>query len=150
MAFITWNDSLLANPYTVCPDETGRGSLQLAHPSATDVLVLSTFDGEPYSRYYTNWYKADGRSVQGALRIVGGTPDPQRWECNFVCSLAQLDLFHELLGLQKTSLIPVSLNDRWIPGRSYDTNVFVGVDDRYVTPLGREHFQRLQFTLEEV
>jgi hypothetical protein len=70
--------------------------------------------------------------------------------CDFVFSLAQLDLFYALLELQRSSAIPITLLDRWIPGRARDLTVFVEVPDSYIRPIGRGQLHKIQFSVLEL
>jgi hypothetical protein len=154
MAYITWksNTGFATNPYDLPIDDPAcRGSIVLTHPNSPDSLVCSMFDGaDPYNRARTGFTKSDGRSRSGGVRISTQIRQTERWLCDFVFSLAQLDLFYSLLELQRSSNIPVTLLDRWIPGRARDLTVFVEVPDSYIKPIGRGNLQKIQFSILEL
>jgi hypothetical protein len=126
--------------------------VQLVHPSLSDVLVLTTFlaDSEPYRRSIEGWAKDEGRSVTGGLRVNGPAVQTEVWDFSFLVKRPQFELFNQMLGLQRQSPIPISLLDRFT-GLTDATNVWLSVDQSYLTPAVLGQWWTLQFrALEEV
>ena len=104
MALITWEGSTATNQYLSPP----TSHLELSHPSVVDRLLLAQHDEKPYEYYPTGWVQANGRSLLGAIRLMGSDWKKDVWECNFLAVAPQVDLFNQLVQAQQDST-PVTL-----------------------------------------
>jgi hypothetical protein len=114
-----------------------------------DTLVLAEFTGDnsPRQLRREGWDKSDGRSLAGSLRIKGNHYGATRiWDCNFLVDRPQSDLFRLLLNHQTTSG-QIILTDNF-DGAGAAINVFVDVDDRYLTQIA-VNWYLLQFSARE-
>lgn len=146
MSLITWEGSTLTNPY-LSPQTS---HIQLSHPSLVDSLIFAQTDNQPYQNYRTGQTKADGRSLRGAIRLVGNNWKRDQWECNFLALAPQVALFEALIQAQQDDGLPVALVDRWIDGVVVSKNVWIDIDRQYLSLVAANSWFRLQFTLLEV
>ena len=135
--FVSFRGTTAGFPYP-----SDQAFIILSHPSVSDVLVLSQFDSEPYSRTLQGFPQSDGRSLMGSLKISGGSyiPVPE-WDLNLLIKPPQLVLFESLLNAQRIG--PVTLQDGFTRGDA--STVWLDVDDRYATPNGSLLVYKLQF-----
>lgn len=143
---VTFEGSQSTNLYLSPP----ASHIILGHPSLANALLLSQHDEKPYEHYPTGWTQADGRSLQGSLRLKGNNWKKDVWECNFHATPPQVDLFAQLLQAQQDDILPVTLIDRWVDGLVITKSVWMQVDRQYLTLVAANSWFRLQFQLLEV
>jgi len=143
--FVTFDGSGATNQYLSPP----VSHILLSHMTLLNTLLLTHHDEKPYEYYPTGWAGSDGRSLLGSVRIKGGQWLKDAWECNFLCTPPQVDLFNQLLEAQSTNT-PVGLVDRWVDGVVNTKSVWVDVDRQYLTMVAANSWWRLQFRLLEV
>lgn len=143
--FTTFDGLSATNQYLLPP----TSHLVLSHPSLSDSLLLAEHDEKPYQYYSTGWTQADGRSLQGAIRLKGNDWNKGMWECNFQAVAAQVELFNMLLQAQQ-GLLRVNLIDRWVGGVATTRDVWLQVDRQYQTLAAGTIWWRLQFECWEV
>lgn len=144
MSLITFDGSVLVNPFL-----SDTSHIELSHPTISDRLLFAESTDKPYEHYPSGWAKSNGRNLLGAIKIDGGFWLKDTWECNFLASYSQVDLFNQLLQLQQTNG-SVALADRWISDYPNNKTVWIDVDRQYLSLVAANSWFRLQFTLLEV
>jgi hypothetical protein len=145
MAFITFDGSQTTNQYL----SPSSSHLVLSHAGLVDQLLLAEHDEKPYEYYSTGQTQADGRSLQGSIRLKGNNWNKGMWECNFLALAPQIDLFNQLVQSQQVTT-PVALIDRWIDGALVSKSVWIQLDRQYLSLVAGNSWWRLQFQLWEV
>ncbi len=144
MAYITNDGSFVSFPI-----DAFVSYVTLSCTGITDVLVLSEFVENPYSRRLQNLARASGRGLAGAISIGQGNYSPKLlWALAFVVNEAQKSLFESMMAIQSGEQI--TLVDRWNVALSpLTTEVWVNVDDQYISPYaGVDYLLQIQ-ALEE-
>lgn len=135
------------NPYEDV--ETCRGFVLLNHPSIPNILTLSRFSEEGYSRYTEGIAKVTGRSITGSPIVEGALYRKEQSKCNFLATLPMLKLFEELLVTQSQGNV-ITVRDRWLKDYHFDYNGYINLpDEKWKTPLAGDRYL-LQFELFEV
>jgi hypothetical protein len=136
MTLITFdNTGILADIY-----------LLLSVAGIGDSLMLSEFLDSPCNLVREGFDASDSRSLTGSIRVKGNayTP-PHKWHLVFIVNRAQASLFEAMLLAQKSGQ-QIALFDRF--GAGTTTNVWIDVDDRYLTEQAPD-WLLLQFTAKE-
>jgi len=105
------SDSLVSSIAGIAGDRY----LLLSHPLSSHAVALTEFGESGFERTLTGFLGSDGRTISGAIKIIGGGYLPkQQWqikEC--IVNNTQLKLFESLLALQSSSKIGMVLWDSW-------------------------------------
>lgn len=139
--YSTWDGNTPTIPYNSQIEKY----LVLSHPDLADGLVLSHFDQSPYDRTIMGFAIADSRSLVGSIKVQGGTYKKILISGNFLVRPPQLDLFNQLLEVQKQSLSPIEMVDYFITPTGEILNVWLQVDQKYVSNVAAQSWWRLQF-----
>ncbi len=145
MSFITWAGTVATDNYF----NPNVNHIVLSHPSLADQLILAEHDEKPYEHYPIGWTQADGRSLQGALRLKGDNWKKDQWECNFHAQLPQVTLFNSMLQAQQDDALSVALADYW-SNTPVVKQVWLQVDRQYLSLVAANSWWRLQFQAMEV
>ncbi len=143
---ITFEERTATNEYLTPP----VSHIQLSHPDLNDSLLLAECDEKPYERNIEGWTQSNGRSLSGLLRLKGNNYRTNFWQCNFLVTALQVDLFNQLLVTQEYSPVRVQFTDRWVNGMDYTTGAWLDVDRQYLSVVAANSWWRLQFTALEV
>jgi hypothetical protein len=137
MSLITFDSSTGVLPDTY---------LTLSVSAIADTLVLAEFQDSPYNLVREGFDASDNRSLTGSIRVKGNTyTPPHKWHLAFIVNRIQASLFETMLLAQKAGQ-QIVLFDRF--GASTMTNVWIDVDDRYLTEQAPD-WLLLQFTAKE-
>lgn len=118
-------------------------------PAIPDTLLLMEFpaDTTAYNGRLEGFDVSDGRSLAGSLKAKGNLfRETKIWNCAFMVVRPQIDLFHTMMAAQRLGG-QIALNDNFesVVGT---TNVYVDLDDSYLTPIDLE-WHLLQFSARE-
>jgi hypothetical protein len=142
--FVTLDGSVTSNQYL------NTSHLLLTHAGLADSLLLAEFSGDkPHENYRVGQTRADGRSLLGSIRLKGDNWKKDQWDCGFLASTPQVTLFEQLLQLQQNNASNVVLTDRWTYAPIIK-NVWIDVDQQYLSTVVTGQWYRLQFQLLEV
>ena len=124
---LTASTVFAANPYLTAP--TCRAHIILSHPSEPNQLILTRGEGEPYQRSTKGHLKEDGRSLTGSVKIVGSQYLADDAVCNFVMDYPMMAHFERLLLVQRSSPIPVTVQDKWAKNYHKDFLAAISIGD---------------------
>lgn len=107
-----------ANPYLTAP--TCRAHIILSHPMEPNQLILTRGEGDPYQRSEIGHLKEEGRSITGSVKLLGNQYLANNATCNFIMDYAMVAHFKRLLLIQRSSPIPVTVQDKWVKNMHKD------------------------------
>lgn len=136
------------NPYLL--PASCRAHIILSHPSEPNQLILTRGESEPYQRSPVGHLKEDGRSITGSVKLLGSPYLADNAVCNFIVDYPMMAHFERLLLVQRTSIIPVTVQDKWVKNYHKDFLAAISIgDNKWKTPKPGNLFL-IQFSLLEL